>query len=63
MFTLILSTVVGLQTPVIKVGYCPLGWYSSGSYCVPSSSTSRPIVEKKGTCPLGWTTSGNYCRD
>jgi hypothetical protein len=49
--------------PLPKVGACPLGYYSSGSYCVPSSGgNTRGAIEKSGnSCPLGFYSSGNYC--
>ena len=50
--------------PLPKVGGCPLGYYSSGSYCVPSQSgNTRGAIEKMGgsSCPLGFYSSGNYC--
>jgi len=49
--------------PLPKLGGCPLGYYSSGSYCVPSSgSNTRGAIEKSGNgCPLGFYASGNYC--
>ena len=48
--------------PLPKVGSCPLGYYSSGSYCVPSSGgNTRGAIEKSGGCPLGFYSSGNYC--
>lgn len=49
--------------PLPKVGGCPLGYTSSGSYCVPSSSgNTRGAIEKTGnSCPLGFYSSGNYC--
>ncbi|MCP9779419.1 MULTISPECIES: hypothetical protein [Cyanobium] len=48
--------------PLPKVGSCPLGYYSSGSYCVPSGgANSRGAIEKSGGCPLGFYSSGNYC--
>ena len=49
--------------PLPKVGGCPLGYYSSGSYCVPSTSgNTRGANEKSGAgCPLGFYSSGNYC--
>jgi len=49
--------------PLPKVGGCPLGYYSSGSYCVPSSSgNTRGAIEKTGSsCPLGFYASSNYC--
>jgi hypothetical protein len=49
--------------PLPKVGSCPLGYYSSGSYCVPSrSGNTRGALEKSvGSCPLGFYSSGSYC--
>jgi hypothetical protein len=49
--------------PLPKVGGCPLGYYASGSYCVPSASgNTRGAIEKTGnSCPLGFYASGNYC--
>ena len=49
--------------PLPRVGSCPLGYYASSSYCVPSkSSNTRGALEKTGTrCPLGFYSSGNYC--
>jgi hypothetical protein len=49
--------------PLPKVGSCPLGYYSSGGYCVPSSAgNTRGAIEKSGVgCPLGFNPSGNYC--
>jgi len=49
--------------PLPKVGGCPLGYYSSGSYCVPfKNDTTRGALEKTGTgCPLGFYSSGNSC--
>ena len=49
--------------PLPKVGGCPLGYYTSGSYCVPSKSgNTRGALEKTGnSCPLGFYSSGTYC--
>jgi hypothetical protein len=48
--------------PLPKVGGCPLGYYSSGSYCVPSKGDRTPgALQKSGSCPLGFYASGNYC--
>jgi len=49
--------------PLPKVGGCPLGYYSSSGYCVPSKSgNTRGAIEKSGSsCPLGWFSSGSYC--
>ena len=49
--------------PLPKVGGCPLGYYASGSYCVPSKSGNvRGALEKTGgSCPLGFYSSGAYC--
>jgi hypothetical protein len=45
------------------LGYsCPLGYYSSGRYCVSSPSNNRQAIPKQGSsCPLGWFGSGGYC--
>ena len=41
---------------------CPLGFYSSGNYCVSSPSNNREAIQKQGnSCPLGWYSSGSYC--
>lgn len=58
--------VVAAQQPVRplpKIGSCPLGYYSSGSYCVPGSNRqTRGAIEKVGSsCPLGFVSSGAYC--
>lgn len=58
---MILALVLLTTTPVIKAGPCPLGWYTSGNYCVPASQSSRPAIQKAGACPLGWSTSSSYC--
>jgi len=46
-----------------KMGECPLGYYASGNYCVPSASgNTRGAIEKTGSsCPLGFYGSGNTC--
>jgi hypothetical protein len=63
MLAILLSTVVHLQTPVVRVGACPPGWYPAGAYCQPRSRQSPPIIEKRGACPLNWSSSGRYCRE
>ena len=61
----ICSTAVAQQPvrPLPKLGGCPLGYYSSGGYCVPSSGgNTRGAIEKSGAgCPLGFYSSGSYC--
>ena len=49
--------------PLPKTGPCPLGYFSSGGYCQPSSSgNARGAIEKiGGSCPLGFYSSGSYC--
>ncbi len=48
--------------PLPKEGGCPLGYYASSGYCVPSSGNSRGAIEKSGnSCPLGFYGSGNTC--
>jgi hypothetical protein len=64
---LVLAPMAGLAQqpvrPLRKVGGCPLGYYASSGYCVPSSSgNTRGAIEKVGgSCPLGFYASGNYC--
>ena len=52
-----------LVRPLPRVGVCPLGYYASGSYCVPSrSGNTLGAIKKAGnSCPLGFYASGNYC--
>jgi len=49
--------------PLPRDSGCPLGYYASGSYCVPSKSgNTRGAIEKAGnSCPLGFFSSGSYC--
>jgi len=49
--------------PLPKLGSCPIGYFASGDYCVPSSGRSiRGGIEKVGnSCPIGFFSSGNYC--
>ena len=49
--------------PLPKVGSCPIGYYSSSGYCVPSKSGNvRGAIEKVGNgCPIGFYSSGSYC--
>ena len=43
-----------------KVGSCPVGYRTSGSYCIPIQNTKEVVVKIK-SCPVGYRTSGNYC--
>lgn len=49
--------------PLPKLGFCPIGYQSSGAYCVPNASgSSRGAIEKVGnSCPIGFSSSGRYC--
>lgn len=49
--------------PLPRLGSCPIGYLSSGSYCVPSrTGQTRGALEKVGgSCPIGFYSSGNYC--
>ena len=49
--------------PLPYVGTCPLGYYRSSSYCVPSpDGLTKPAIQREGnTCPLGYYRSGEYC--
>jgi hypothetical protein len=51
-----------LAQPLPRINACPLGYYASGSYCVPSRNTTRQVIEKEGAfCPLGWYSASGYC--
>ena len=43
-----------------KVGSCPVGYRTSGNYCIPIQNT-KEVVVKMDSCPIGYRTSGNYC--
>jgi hypothetical protein len=49
--------------PLVRNGPCPMGYYGTGDYCVPTSNPStRGALEKNGKgCPMGFYSSGNYC--
>jgi hypothetical protein len=43
-------------------GSCPHGYFTSGSYCVPSQGAQDAVPKPpNGTCPFGWTSSGSFC--
>ena len=44
-------------------GSCPSGYYSSGSACTPSGSSTRYAFANPGggSCPSGYYSSGNAC--
>lgn len=54
------------QVPIERVGDCPTGYFRSGDYCKPFSSTierkEAAIVRQGKKCPLGWYRAGNYCK-
>lgn len=41
--------------------WCPVGWVTSGNYCVRGSDKAPAAIPKKGWCPSGWRESGSYC--
>ncbi|WP_201222444.1 hypothetical protein [Halochromatium roseum] len=52
------------KTPIPKVGHCPVGYRTSGEYCVPlerTDSGDNDVIIKLKHCPKGYRTSGNYC--
>ncbi len=49
------------QQPIPKVGRCPVGYRTSGSYCIPLQSSDKEVIIKLESCPSGYRTSGNYC--
>jgi hypothetical protein len=43
-------------------GSCPHGYFTSGSFCVPSKGAQDALPKPpNGTCPWGWTSTGSFC--
>jgi hypothetical protein len=65
MISFALSYLIMAQAmPIPKAGgSCPLNFYSSGRYCVPSASnkTQWAIQKTSSSCPLNAYSSGRYC--
>ena len=59
--TLMALPLTALADPVLRVGNCPAGYYSSGSYCMPTSASSPSAIPKVGNCPAGYYSSSAYC--
>jgi hypothetical protein len=51
-----------LAQPVPRVGSCPIGYYISAGYCVPSRTAKPAIVKNGTTCPLGYYSTGSFCK-
>ena len=47
--------------PVVKVDNCPVGYRTSGGYCIPIDDNADEVVPKVRSCPVGYRTSGGYC--
>ena len=57
-----IALLLAVSQPIPKVGMCPLGYYSSGNYCIQSRGSDKEAIDKRGSfCPLGWYGSGEYC--
>lgn len=67
-FALLFHITAAAQTPFPRAGdSCPVGTYSSGDYCNPSSRSVEDgdtFITKSGTkCPIGYYSSaGSYCK-
>ena len=61
--SLVLIPTLASATDVIpKVGSCPVGYRTSGSYCIKlKNAKEKEIVIKSTSCPVGYRTSKNYC--
>jgi hypothetical protein len=64
---MLLTFLMMISSPIIeRVGSsCPIGYYISGEYCVPSGNAvpsyrAYPLGEKS-QCFLGWFRVGGYC--
>jgi hypothetical protein len=48
--------------PVGPGGSCPYGYFTSGSFCVPTQGAHDAVPKPpSGACPFGWTSSGSFC--
>ncbi len=62
MNTALLAEPLPLPKPPGPGGSCPHGYFSSGSFCVPSQGAQDAIAKPAGgSCPFGWTASGSFC--
>jgi len=50
-----------LAQPLPRVSSCPMGYFISGAYCVPSRNATNAIEKQGSSCPMGYYTSGSYC--
>jgi hypothetical protein len=49
-------------TPITRQGsICPVGYYTQGAYCVPTTRTYRSIPRSGSSCPLGTYRTTHYC--
>jgi hypothetical protein len=62
-FLIIASGALQSSQPEVleRVGSCPSGYRSSGSYCVPGSNAPQAILKVGNSCPASWRSSGKYC--
>jgi hypothetical protein len=61
-FLLMLLPVAVQATEIIeRVGSCPIGYRTSGGYCIQIEDEDEEVVVKQRSCPRGYRTSGNYC--
>lgn len=50
-----------LAQPLPRVGTCPVGYYSSNGYCIPTPTARNAIERADSVCPLGYYSAGSYC--
>lgn len=50
-----------LAQPLPRTGSCPIGYYISSGYCVPTQTARNAIQREGSTCPMGYYISGTYC--
>lgn len=61
---LMMGTVAQAQPlPYPKQGQCAGGYYQSGGFCVPKSTTTKPSIPKVPgkQCPSGWSSGAASC--
>ena len=51
------------SAPIPRKGqFCPIDYYRTGEYCIPSKSTTPSAIRTiNKTCPIGTYTQSDYC--
>ena len=62
---LTITLLLGQLIPITQINStCPLGYYSSSGYCLPSRNirpSNQSINSTGSSCPLGMYSNNGYC--